>query len=187
MKWSRNTTLDPPPSPSSPPLCHSPPHHHYHRWRYLYRLHLNLECREFSLPFFIPLFSAFLATDRRVLLARKAAKNSPVIESILCKPISDPHLPVTMLSSQLVVPPSPFPPPPPRFTIHGAWYARRRKVLSTPPLPPSYSLFFPRYRSVCKYWTTSAWARTKVGKARRDDVGKGDGTGKGAIAVVAAV
>lgn len=89
-----------------PAPCHSPPHHHHHHpvARYLYRLHLSLECRES--PSFSPLFSTFLATDRRekeresVLLARKTAKNSPVIESILCKPISDPRLPVTTLSSQ---------------------------------------------------------------------------------------
>lgn len=132
--------------PPLPPLsCYSPPHHHYHRWRYLYRLHLNLECREFSPILYPSLFRLSRYPDRResMLLARKAAKNSPVIESILCKPISDPHLSVTMLSSQLVVPPSPFPLP--AFCHLRSLICCRRKVLSTPPLPPSYSLFLPRY------------------------------------------
>lgn len=75
-----------------------------------------------------------------VLLARKAAKNSPVIESILCKPISGPGL------SKRIPPSLRFPlshrnsyhPLP--FCHLRSLICRRRKVLSTPasPFPPPF-------------------------------------------------
>lgn len=65
-----------------------------------------------------PLLSLLIAR-KSVLLARKAAKNSPVIESILCKPINGPS-PRTTPSSFALSHFSPSYHPSPRFAIYGA-------------------------------------------------------------------
>lgn len=92
-----------------------------------------------------------------VLLARKAAKNSPVIESILCKPISDPsfrtnpplspRFPLSHLSSSYYPPPSVLPFTEPDMPSKESIVYSRISFLSLSP-PPLAHL---RYRSVCKY------------------------------------
>lgn len=76
-----------------------------------------------------------------VLLARKAAKNSPVIESILCKPISDPSFrtnpPFLPGSCFLISVRRTIPLPP--FCHLRSLICRRRKVLSIPASPFSLS------------------------------------------------
>lgn len=183
MKWSRNTTL----CPST--ILHRititittitgggisilPP----------YRLHLNRVPR--ILSSFILLFSAFLATDRweSVLLARKAAKNSPVIESILCKPISDPHLFVPVLSSQQWYHPLLFLSP--RFAIYRAWYAAEGKYCLLPHFRPLIPSFPPL--SICvQILNHVGMGENESGKGPTRRRRKRDGMGKGAGAVVAA-
>lgn len=122
---------------------------------------LTLECRELSHPlsFSFSLFS--LATDR--------------VERACCLPVKRQkiHPLLNQYCANLSATPPPLPLPPRNyalistggttpcslsllrdFAIYWSLICRRRKVLSTLPLPPPYSLFFspyPRYRSVCKY------------------------------------
>lgn len=142
--------------------------------------------REFYRPRFIRLFSSAARSSSSVLLARKAAKNSPVIESILCKPISGPNSlperpppsppshPVlsSQLSSYLV-----GPLPRPSFCHLRSLICRRRgKYCLLPPASPPP----PRVIDLCA--NIEPRRRGRERKWERPDecgAGKGRGMGKG--------
>lgn len=124
----------------------------------LYRLRLNFECREFSHPLSLsfPLFSLPIV-ERACCLPVKRQRIHPLLNQYCANLSATPNHARSLISARryhpllLLCPPSTEPDMP-----------SKESIVYPPHFRPSFpSPLFPRYRSVCKYWTTSRHGRER--------------------------